>query len=53
MAEIILLLFAAVVDDLLCGLVGKSVARQEENSKWLLAMGSTGRALGVAWRDII
>ena len=27
---------AAVVDGLLCGLVGKFVARLEENCKWLL-----------------
>ena len=44
---------AAVVDGLLCGLVGKSVARLEEDCKRLLAMGSTGLALGVAWCDII
>jgi len=39
---------AAVADSLLCGLVGKIVARQEENYTWLWAMSSTGRALGVA-----
>ena len=44
---------AAVADGLLCGLVGKTVARLEENCKRLLAMSSTGRALGMAWRDII
>ena len=44
---------AAVVDGLSCGLVGKIVARLEANRKRLWAMGSTGRALGVAWRDII
>ena len=43
--------FAAVVDGLLCGQVGKIVARLEENCKrplGLWAMRSTGRALGVA-----
>ena len=44
---------AAVVDGLLCGLVGKIVARLGENCKRLLAMGLTGLALGVAWCDII
>lgn len=39
---------AAVVDGLLCGLVGKIVVRQEKNCTWLWAMNSTGRALGVA-----
>ena len=39
---------AAVVDGLLCGLVGKTVARLEENCKRPLAMSSAGRALGVA-----
>ena len=39
---------AAVVGSFLCGLVGKTVARQEENYTWLWAMSSTGRALGVA-----
>ena len=34
----------AVVDGLLCGLVGKIVARLEENCTWLWAMSSTGRA---------
>ena len=43
---------AAVVDGLLCGLFGKIVARLGENCKRLWAMSSTGRALGVAWRDI-
>ena len=38
----------AVVDGLLCGLVGKIVARLEENCKRLWAASSTGRALGVA-----
>ena len=40
---------AAVVGSFLCGLVGKIVARLEENCKRLWAMNSTGRALGVAW----
>ena len=44
---------AAVVGGLSCGLVGKIVARLEANRKRLWAMSSTGRALGVAWRDII
>lgn len=44
---------AAVVDGSRCGLVGKIVARLEVNCKRLLAMSSTGRALGVTWRDII
>ena len=44
---------AAVAESLLCGLVGKIVVRLEENYKRLWAMSSTGRALGVAWRDII
>ena len=35
---------AAVVDSLLCGLVGKIIARLEENCTWLWAMSSTGRA---------
>lgn len=39
---------AAVVDGLLCGRVGKIVARIEKNCKRLWAMSSTGRALGVA-----
>ncbi len=39
---------AAVADSLLCGLVGKIVARMEKNCKRLWAMSSTGRALGVA-----
>ena len=43
----------AVVDGLLCGQVGKVVSRLEANRKRLWAMSSTGRALGVAWRDII
>lgn len=38
----------AVVDGLLCGLVGKIVTRMEKNCKRLLAMSSAGRALGVA-----
>ena len=37
----------AVVDGLLCGLVGKIVARLEENCKRLWAMSSTGRKLGM------
>ena len=39
---------AAVVDSLLCGLLGKIVGRMEKNCKRLLAMSPTGRALGVA-----
>jgi len=39
---------AAVVDSLLCGLVGKIVARLEEIASGFWAMSSTGRALGVA-----
>ena len=40
---------AAVVDGLLCGLVGKIIARLEEEScKRLWLMSSTERALGVA-----
>lgn len=39
---------AAVADSLLCGLVGKIVARMEKNCKRLWAASSTGRALGVA-----
>ena len=35
---------AVVVDSLLCGLVGKIIARLEENCTWLWAMSSTGRA---------
>ena len=44
---------AAVVDGLRCGLDGKIVARLEESCKRLWAIGSTGRASGVAWREII
>ena len=44
---------AAVVEDLLCGLVGKIVARREENCKWLLGDGFDRAGVGVAWRDII
>ena len=43
---------AAAVDGLLCGRVGKIVARMEKNCKRLWAASSTGRALGVAWCDI-
>lgn len=39
---------AATVDGLLCGRVGKIVARMEKNCKRLWAMSSAGRALGVA-----
>ena len=39
---------AAVVDGLLCGRVGKIVARMEKNCKRLWAMSAAGRALGVA-----
>ena len=35
---------AAVVGSFLCGLVGKIIARLEENCTWLWAMSSTGRA---------
>lgn len=41
---------AVVADGLLCGLVGKIIARLEESCKRLWAIGSTGRASGVAWR---
>lgn len=41
---------AAVVDGLSCGLIGKIVARLEESCKRLCAIGSPGRASGVAWR---
>ena len=44
---------AAVADSLLCGLVGKIVARLEEIASGFWAMSSTGRALGAAWCDII
>lgn len=44
---------AAVVGSFLCGLVGKIVARMEENCKRLWAMNSTGRTWGGAWCDII
>ena len=44
---------AAAVDGLLCGLVGKIVARLEEIASGFWAMSSTGRALGAAWCDII
>ena len=43
---------AAVADGLLCGLVGKIVARLEENCKWLWG-DEFDRALGAAWCDII
>ena len=39
---------AVVVDSLLCGLVGKIVARLEEIASGFWAMSSAGRALGVA-----
>lgn len=39
---------AAVVDGLLCGLVGKIVARLEEIASGFWAMVAAGRALGVA-----
>ena len=41
----------AVADGLLCGLVGKLVARLEENCKRL--SGDEFDRAGVAWRDII
>lgn len=43
---------AAVVNGLLCGRVGKIVARMEKNCKWLWAMSSAGRTLGVAWCEL-
>ncbi len=46
MAEIISSLFAAVVDGLLCGLVGKVVVRLEENCKRLLVDGFDRAAVG-------
>ena len=37
---------AAVVDGLLCGLVGKVVVRLEENCKWLLGDGFDRAGVG-------
>ena len=44
---------AAVADGLLCGLVGKTVARLEENCKRLWGDEFDRAGVGVAWRDII
>lgn len=42
---------AAVVDGLLCGLVGKIVARLGENCKWLLGDEFDRTEVGYAFRD--
>ena len=44
---------AAVVDGLLCGLLGRPLPGWRRIASGFWAMDSTGRALGVAWRDII